>query len=313
MNQMSKRAVILMCAAASALCLGGCGHKEAFWEKDITEETVYVEGLEEEYTFLFLTDSHVVIPDDRAPEQEREYAGQRRGMFVNEEGIPSAEQFPEWIAYANETEVDAVLLGGDIIDSPSAGNVEWLEEQLSKLEMPYLYVPGNHDWTFPWEYMTEYGRESYLAGLESVMGGNAEIQSVEIGELLLVGIDNSPGQVSPEVFPTYEKLLESGQPLILVNHVPWAAESLLPKALEAWNSPTVIGNGNGGGIWPDDTSQYFLNLTVGEDSPVKLILAGHVHLYDDSVINEEPELRQIVGNAAYRGEALLVHIRGTAK
>ena len=298
MNKILKRAGFLVCAAALVICPGGCSHKEVSWEKKITEETVYIEGLEGEYSFLFLTDIHAVIQDEKAPEQEQQYAEQRYGMFVNEEGISSAEQFPAWIAYANEMDVDAVLLGGDIIDSPSDANVEWLQKQLAELEMPYLYVPGNHDWTYPWEYMTDYGKENYLAELAPVMQGNTAIQSMEIGELLFVGIDNSPGQVNPDAISGYEEFLTQNKAVIIVNHVPYFTETLLPKAVEAWEGSTVIGNEEDGGIGPNETSQRFLELTIAEGSPVKLVLAGHVHLYDDGVINEERQLRQIVGDAA---------------
>lgn len=310
MNKMLKRAGILVCAAASALCFGGCSRKEEAWEKQITEETVYVEGLEQEYTLLFLTDTHVVIQDDKASQQEQQYVRERYGMFQNQEGISSAAQFPAWIAYANETGVDAVLLGGDIIDSPSDANVEWLQGQLAELEMPWLYVPGNHDWTFPWEYMTDYGRENYLSRLSPMMQGNPALQSLEVGELLLVGVDDSTGQVDPDAVSVYEELLAQDKPVILVSHVPFAAQTLLPKAVEAWSSPTVIGDGNVGGIWPNDTSQYFMDLTTAENSPVRLVLAGHVHLCDDGILDEELPLRQIVGDAAYQGRAALVRVCG---
>lgn len=310
MNRIWKHAGFLVCTAASAICLGGCNHKEVSWEKGITEETVYIEGLESEYTFLFLTDSHVVIQDDEASEQEREYVEQRYDMLVNEEGVSSAEQFPAWIAYANEMDVDAVLLGGDIIDSPSDANVEWLQEQLAELEMPYLYVPGNHDWTYPWEYMSEFGRENYLTELEPMMQGNTAIHFIEVGELLLAGVDNSPGQVNPDAMSVYEELLAQNKPAILLFHVPYSTETLLPKALEAWNSSTVIGNGDLGGIWPNETSDHFLELAIADNSPVRLMLAGHVHFYDNSVMNEERQLHQIVGSAAYEGAAVLIRITG---
>lgn len=310
MNRVWKRAGFLVCTAASAICLGGCNHKEVSWEKEIAEETILVEGLEGEYTFLFLTDSHVVIQDEEASEQEREYALQRYDQFVNEEGVPSAEQFPAWIAYANEMDVDAVLLGGDIIDSPSEVNIRWLQEQLGELEMPYLYVPGNHDWTYPWEYMSEFGRENYLTELEPMMQGNAAIHSIEVGELLLAGVDNSPGQVDPDAMSVYKELLAKNKPMILLFHVPYSTEALLPKALEVWNSPTVIGNGDLGGIWPDETSERFLELTTAENSPVRLMLTGHVHFYDNSVIDADRQLRQIVGSAAYEGDAILIRVTG---
>lgn len=310
MGNMLKRAGFLVCAAASAICFGGRSCKAVAWEKQITEETVYVEGLEEEYSFLFLTDTHVVIQDDNASQQEQQYAQERYNMFQNQEGIPSAQQFPAWIAYANETEVDAVLLGGDIIDSPSDANVEWLQEQLAELEMPWLYVPGNHDWTYPWEYMTDYGKENYLPMLAPMMQGNPAIQSMEMDELLLVGVDDSTNQVNPNAIHVYEELLAQGKPVILVNHVPFATQTLLPKAVEAWRRATVIGDENGGGIRPDDISRYFLELTTAENSPVKLVLTGHVHLYDNGMLDEELQLRQIVGGAAYQGRATLIRFTG---
>lgn len=311
MKGILKRAKLLVCAAALAICLGGCSHKEVSWEKNITEETVYVEGLEGEYTFLFLTDAHVVIQDETAPEQEQQYASERSDMFHNKEGISSAQQFPTWIEYANELEVDAVLLGGDIIDSPSDANTEWLEDQLDQLEMPYLYVPGNHDWTYPWEYMSDYGKENYLPKLAPMMQGHTQLQWLEVGELLIVGVDNSTNQVNQTAISGYEKLLKQGKPVIVLNHLPYAARTLMPKAVAAWSSPTVIGNDDEGGIMPDESSSRFLELTLAEDSPVVLVLAGHVHIYDDDVINEEGKLRQIVGDAAYKGNALLLHVKGS--
>ena len=93
------------------------------WEKHITEETVRLPGVEGEYSLLFLTDTHVIIRDENASEAAVENEAARYPRFVNEEGVFSAEQFPEWIRYANETKVDAVLLGGDIIDTPSGANL----------------------------------------------------------------------------------------------------------------------------------------------------------------------------------------------
>lgn len=91
--------------------------------------------------------------------------------------------------------VDAVLLGGDIIDAPTDADIACLEEQLGRLEMPYLYIPGNHDWTYPWEYMTQTGVEEYLPRLEPYMQGNPAIQFLDFGEFRVVGINDSANRV----------------------------------------------------------------------------------------------------------------------
>ncbi len=174
-----------LCAALLLFC-GGCARlspaqspgtgngefpgdgQAAEWEMHITEETLRLPGFQGEYDILFLTDTHVVIRDERDTPEEAAEGDARLAEFRNAEGVSAAVQTKDWIDYANDQKVDAVLLGGDIIDYPSAGNLDFLEEQLGRLEMPYLYTPGNHDWTYPWEYMTEYGRETYA---ESLYGG----------------------------------------------------------------------------------------------------------------------------------------------
>jgi len=297
----------LAACVAGILCLvmAGCGASEE-WEKHIAEETVYIEGMEGEYTLLFLTDTHVIIPSMEVTQSETE----RFQLFTNEEGICSSDQFPEWIRYANELKVDAVLLGGDIIDTPSAANLEWLQAQLAGLDMPYLYVNGNHDWTFPWEYMTEKGKETYLPLLEPFMDGNTAIHSLDLGEMILVGIDDSSNQVNGDVLPEYERILREGKPVIVLAHVPFMTQSVLGKAREVWSSPVVIGAGNWGGIYPNEDSERFVSLTTASDSPVELVLAGHVHFYDRDVIEGDRDVLQLVGGAGFEGHGMLIHLTG---
>ena len=255
----------------------------------------------------------MVVRGEDISAQEKENEDLRFPEFVNEEGVPSAEQFPEWIRYANETEVDGVLLGGDIIDTPSAANLQWLEEQLAGLDMPWLYVNGNHDWTYPWEYMTETGRETYLPLLQTFTQGGKAVQSLDFGEFLVVGIDDSTNQVEGAALPEYEKILEENRPVIVMAHVPFMTQSVLAKARESWDSPAVIGGGNYGGIYPSEDSEGFLTLTTAEESPVELLLAGHVHFYDRDVIEGEKNVLQLVGGAGFQGNAILIHVTGTAK
>jgi len=298
-----------MAVGCACICACICAKTESR-EKHIIEETVCVEGLEKDYTFLFLTDTHVIVPEEGASAQVAENEATRLLKFVNEDGLPSAEQFPEWVQYANEKKVDAVVLGGDIIDTPSNANLEWLQEQLSGLDMPYLYVNGNHDWSYPWEYLTQTARETYLPLLEPLMGGNTAIHTLDFGELLLIGIDDSTDQVDSGVFPEYETLLAQDRPVIVVAHIPFLTQSVLGRATQEWTEPVVIGAGNYGGIYPEETSERFLALTVAEDSPVELMLAGHVHFYDKDVIEGDHKVLQLVGGAGFRGEAILLHVTG---
>lgn len=295
-------AVVMTCCASR--------EQRVTWEKNVIEEELVLPGLEEEYDLLFLTDTHAVIRDEKDSAQIAENGKIRYEEFMGEDGVPSDERFSDWLNYANEEQVDAVLLGGDIIDYPSQPGIEYLDEQLGKLDMPYLYTMGNHDWTYPWEYMTETAEEEYRPLLETYMSGNADIHTWETEELLVIAVDNSSGQVEEETVDAYEELLDTDKPVIVMVHVPLMTQSVLTKAKEEWDSPVVLGAGNYGGIYPNEYSEEFVELTTAEDSPVELVLAGHVHFYDRGYISGDKDVLQIVGDAGFEGSAVRLHIDG---
>lgn len=309
--------IFVMTAAVALLAAAGCGKREPDCSVEVTEETVYIEGLENDYTLLFVTDAHIVVRSDASAadggqgnESLTQYENQRYSMFQNAEGTDSMTQFEAFIRYANEQKVDGVLFGGDIIDCPSEANVGWLAEQLDRLKMPFLYVLGNHDWTFPWDYMTEEGRKSYLPMLEPLMQGGTAVNSLDFGEFIVVGIDNSCDQVNGEALPEFERICDEGRPVIVMAHVPFLTQSVLGNAREVWSGSVVIGGGNYGGIYPDEYSDRFVKKLTAADSPVELMLAGHVHFYDKDVIEGEKDVLQIVGGAGYEGNAVLLHVTG---
>lgn len=298
-----------------AVLFTGCGRKSdvVITKEDVAEEKIVIEGLTEEYDLLFLTDTHMIVADAEDTEQIAANGAERALNFKDDKGVSSAEQFPAWMAYAEEQQADAVLLGGDIIDYPSAGNLAHLQENLGLLSMPYIYTLGNHDWTYPWEYMTPKGEEEYLPLLEPMMQGNTTIQRLDVGELIVVAVDNSTGQIRGEALETYEKILQEGRPVIVLVHMPFMTQSVLGKAREVWASPVVIGAGNYGGIYENEESAAFVRLTTAKESPVAAVLAGHVHFYDKDYIEGEKRVLQLVGAAGFQRKGLLLHLSGSAE
>lgn len=302
---------VLLCAAL----FSGCAEEEQpmqITESDVIRESLVVEGLEGEYELLFLTDTHMVLNSEEDSEQIKENAAVRKPQFADENGWFSAEQFPAWMEYAKAQQVDGVLLGGDMIDFPSDTAVTYLKENVDTLDMPYLYTMGNHDWTYPWEYMTETARTEYVPLLEPMMQGDAELHRMDIGELTCVAMDNSMDVISWETLEKFEEIMAEGRPMIVLVHVPFATDSVLTKAKEVWSSPVVIGAENFGGIYPGEELNAFLNLITREDSPVVAVLAGHVHFYDKDYINGEKPVLQLVGDAGFRRRGMLLRISGEA-
>lgn len=314
---MLKKGYVLVFLFIASLSSVACGYikktegiKEPKWQLAVDYETIEVEGLEREYNFLFLTDSHLIIPGVEDTEEVKEYSEQRLKEFNVENSMDSdmvPEQFSIWIQDVNQNGIDAFLLGGDIIDYPSDANLNYLQENLKLLKVPYLYTLGNHDWTYPWDYMTQYGIENYIPQLAPFMDSNAPIHYLEYEDLVLVAIDNSTNQIHPNALEEYEKILKKEKPVIVMLHVPLLTQSALTKAKEIWSSPVILGGGNYGGIYPDESSTKFMEMTTSNDSPVVAVLAGHAHFHDRDMVNEK--IVQIVGDAGFKGKATLIQIK----
>ena len=301
---------ILLCLLVAKLYKKQVNTVDFIQPDHVREEYLVIEGLEKEYELLFLTDTHVIVQSEEDDPQVTANAEGRYPVFMDAAGVTAAEQFPYWMEYANEWEVDAVLFGGDIIDYPSSSNIEFLNENVSKLDMPYLYTLGNHDWTYPWEYMTDKAKQEYIPMLQPVIAENGTIEIMDMEDFLVVSVDNSSGQIHPDALEQYLQVLEQGKPVIVLVHVPFMTQSVLGKAKEVWDSPVVIGAGNYGGIYPSEESTAFIEATTAEDSPVIAILAGHVHFYDKDYIDGEKPVIQIVGNAGFVRSGIVLHITG---
>ncbi len=298
--------------------LGGCTSNSAqapVDETNIDSCQIVIPGISREYHLLFLTDTHIILPETDASQEIIDYASQRLALFTEEGGTASSDQFLSWIALSNEQKVDVLLLGGDIIDSPSPANIGYLKDALEQLEIPYIYTLGNHDWTYPWEYMTENGREEYLPLLSPYMvspenesSGNTTVHTLELDDFLILAVNNSDNQIPPEALEEYKKIAETGKPILLLLHVPFYTQPLLEKTSVVWQNGVVLGGGIHGGIYPNDVSAEFMGLITAKDSPVAAVLAGHVHLSNVSYIQGEKEILQITGDAGFKGKGTMIHI-----
>ena len=205
------------------------------WDPNIAMETILVPGLNRSYEFMFITDSHIMRADESDTAEVRALEQQRRAGFVNSLGITSTDQFPKYIDYANQYGVDAVLLGGDIVDYPSQNNINLLKGYLAKLNCPYLYVLGNHDWNYPWENMTAVAEEQYRPLFSDfIKNGTLEANYLEYDELIILAVDNSTGQINPQALPVVKDVLTRGKPVIILMHVPLQTDSLLSEVIGLW-------------------------------------------------------------------------------
>ena len=195
-------------------------------------EELVILGVEGEYEFLFLTDLHLAI---KTREEAGPYgnAQERINAFSNVRGTVSAKQLPQWISYANKEKVDAVLMGGDILDYYSEENAAYLAGYLEQLEMPYVFTLGNHELFSPWE--EEIPQDAVI--YELFQDGTGAFQVLDCEEFVICAIDNEVYQVNEVSFTKnlqedlarFTKMEEwilqnPKKPVILLAHVPFYTE-----------------------------------------------------------------------------------------
>ena len=267
------------------------------------ERKIYIPQLEQDYEIWFFADSHIIVEDGSENGQIKDYAAERKLGFEYESNYSSDAIFSEFIDRANKQKPDLVLLGGDIIDFPSEANVAFLKSELARLEVPYMMTYGNHDWTFPWEYMTEVGKETYRPMLEELMTDDC----LELEDLVVVAVDNSSNQLEAESLAVLEQACELNKPVILLSHVPLSTEELIARAKEDWNSPVTLGMQVHGGIAPNEASTKLWNMTHEDESVIKAVLAGHVHFAYEEMLSESTV--EIITDAGFKGKVTKVFLQ----
>jgi 3',5'-cyclic AMP phosphodiesterase CpdA len=152
---------------------------------------------------------------------------------------------------------DFVVISGDLADTPTAEEYQYLKRLLDPLKLPFAGIPGNHDSR---EMMRATFPQAYAAASGPLN------QQVEIGALDLVLLDSSVpekphGELDAPTLQWLEATLASmsGRPaLVFLHHPPFRS-----------------------GIWHMDRQNLLnageLAAVVSRHPRVQLIAAGHVH------------------------------------
>lgn len=252
-------------------------------------------------------DSHALkVTPETETSQIVEYFTPREQGFVSETGIKSEEMLNKWMEAANSAGVDGVLLGGDIIDSPTDNNLSLLQTALGTLTIPYLYTLGNHDWTFPWAYCNDVAKANYLPKFSAYFRNeNPDFQVQDFDGFAIVALNNSSDQFTLEAAESFSNYLKTvGKPVIVMMHVPIHGENIQKTCEASWKRDISIG---GIEITADDNSQKVIDLIEAKDSPVVAVLSGHIHaLAQDELVKDTFETTT---DAAYTGKGILLTIK----
>ena len=266
------------------------------------KELVWKQSTEIDKKILFLSDMHINAAMESEKPDVQDYM-RNRTIHFEKEGISHPEKYLDEVEeYGKEKGLDLVILGGDIIDCPSPENIEFLRERLSKLEIPLLYVLGNHDWNYSWDYLTSNSRERHVGRIEEAIRQETDGYLSEIFGIQFLVVDSSCNRVGVNALTRIMEC-DKSRPLCVAMHVPFTTNTLRQLSVQKWGFETTMG---GKGLVMDDTTSAFYH-QLSQFNEV-LLLCGHVHEFADEMLC--PQLRQVVAAAGCEGNGVLIHLKG---
>lgn len=273
-----------------------------------TEEvTVKIPNLSHEYTLAWISDLHIIsdqvagdVLEDSLVTVKQRYDG----LAITSDGVHSADLWPQIVQYLNSQNFDGIIMGGDILDYCSHSNISLLKQGYDQLKAPVLYVRSDHDYG-AWYGGDTFTKKDAKTLQASIDGDDPSKKYLDFSEFLVVGINNSNKDMSEKQFSIIQSLYQSGKPVITVTHVPYASNvdpSLSQLSMQVHNS-----NYYWGGIYtPDTITQQYLNLIYDKNTPVKEVLAGHLHAKWDGMISAQVE--EHIFTPALQGVIGVVHV-----
>lgn len=272
--------------------------------KSGTDIHIYSDHVSKEQRLMIITDTHLWRDDERG-EPFRKYSSRMAGAYnetrhfqTNEVTHPE-ECFVNTLKIAEKNETDLIAIIGDLFSFPSEAAVEWAMEQMDGVDIPHIFVSGNHDWHYE-------GMEGSLDDLRKrwiqerllpvYAGRNPMMTAYDLGNVRIVALDNSTYEIKDEQLEFYRRQKELNKPLILTMHIPlyapgrsvlygcghpdWNAESDQSYDLEGRERWPAVGH-------TPTTYQFYKE--VVETPQLLGVFAGHAHRDTLELINGKPQ------------------------
>lgn len=166
------------------------------------------------------------------------------------------------INYINgRSDVDFVVILGDIVDSATTHNFATAKDLLSRLNKPYYIIPGNHD------------IGSSISKFEGFFGPSEKIVNIGDYQLIFVGISKDSHRMNHWSFDFSNSTIDKNKPTIIFDHGPVQPKPGKTSCTSSW------------GIYYG----YACDMKSKVDKFTKLLgfYDGHVHKATDQIIGGE--------------------------
>ena len=247
----------------------------------LTFETVeiQIEGLKKDYAFLWIADLHVIANDlSEVEEKNINVIKNRIKHFTNpNNGLTSLENWQLLPECFNKSGADAILFGGDICDFGNIASIQVLKDGMHKLTVPYMYARADHD-VSPWWLSTN--DRNRINEFEKTIDGYEPVQVIEFDDLMVVSFNTSTSNMTEAGLKRFKEVYAKRKPIIINTHVPFNSlvdPSLGDICMKGDTKHRNLTWGKDCYYKPNAVTQEFLDLVCAADSPVKTVLAGHLH------------------------------------
>lgn len=284
-------------------------------EYNLTLEEIYVplENISREYRIAWVSDLHLItdhepggISDGSLIKVIRRY----NTLAVTQDGVHAEELWPDIVKCLNTGDYDAVIFGGDMMDYCSVSNMDALKKGYEDLRYDkdrILYIRADHDYG-AWYVGDNFTQLDIYDLHKDLDGDDPEKKYLDMGEFVVIGINNSTQNITEEnlsiVESQYEKAAAQNKPVVAVTHVPYG--SVTDPSLETLSMEVRNREYYWLGDWqPNEPMRRYLDIIYREDTQVKQVLAGHLHAPWDGMITEQ--LRQHIFSPAFSGTIGVIH------
>ena len=303
-------AVVALALAAFAIApqaISGAKHSESapqvIYSSSGTDVNIYSSAVSDTLRLMIISDTHLWMSDERE-EPYREYSARMSRAYNNTHHFKTGEatnperEFIRTLQLAQECEVDAIALLGDMVSYPSERGVEWLKEVLDSTAIPYYYTCGNHDWHYEgMEGSRQDLRKQWRAERLTPLFGeqNQDAYSIEIKGVRLLFVDDSTYEIVPEQLSTALAEVKGDKPFVMFHHIPFYAPGR-STGYGIGHPEWGAASDNGYKIerrerWPEgghtEVDYQFYDAVTSAPN-LLASFAGHVHCYGVDVIHGRP-------------------------
>ena len=278
---------------------------EVYVTMDQEKVSFHSEVIKEKIKIVHIADTHLYMDDDRGKpflkySNRMASAYNQTTHFKTRKKTNPKKSFDGALKFAKEVNADVITLVGDIFSFPSELAIEWVLSKLDAIDIPYIYIAGNHDWHYE-------GMKGKLVTLRDkwiekrliplYQGNNPLMAAYDIKGIRFLAIDNSTYEINDEQLSFFSKQVESGLPLVLLVHIPMYAPgkkisfgcgnpfwgAITDRNFELEKRPKWPKNGH-------SKTTFEFHKKVFDSSNLIGIFAGHIHRNSIEIIKGKTQI-----------------------